>query len=167
MEISINSGKLSRAENLVLYIYFSWHDADLHPGPEFISKIYEGTKETPLGRNLPVFLCSGAGHKELSSALAHLDISLHRFGKTSLRKALETWVLQCSLVQTESCKLCIEVRNQGKLEDVCLPTFRLHPDAPYISRRDPTRMVYKAIPKVSQIESLDKLRTAVTQYDNQ
>jgi len=158
MDFSFEGRNLDNPQNLVLYLYFSWIEPVHLGSPQFVAKIYEGTKEDSIGCKIPLFCCNGTGNTEISRALALLDVLLGRYRKTSLRGPVETWILECEALQAESCKLCIEIRNEGHSKEICLPAFRIHPDAPFIRREYPTPMVYKAISSLKSMQIEDKLK---------
>lgn len=158
MEFQVESRDLSSPKNLVLYFYFSWEAPHSRAEPGFLAKIYEGLKDDPIGCKIPIFCCNGTGHQEVKSALALLDVLLGRYNKTSLRGPLETWILECEALQAQSCKLCIQIRDEGFSEEICLPSFRFLTDAPYFRTEHPTPMVYKAVPSIRSLEIQDKLK---------
>ena len=139
MELQIEGGSLSGEKNLVLYLYCAWKQSDAPGDYLFVSKVYEGAKDDPIGCKLPLFHCRGAGDKDFSDALALLDILLGRYRETSLRGPLETWLLESQTAQAESFKLCIEVRNQGRNKKVILPAFRFPGPSQFHRTEWPTR----------------------------
>lgn len=158
MEFSANGGNLSRHKNLVLYLYLSWASPYTRDCPGFMAKIYEGLKDDPIRYKIPLFHCRGTGHREQSTAFALIDLLLNRYNKTSVRSPLETWVLECETLCAGSSSLCVQVRDEGRSKEICLPSFRFLEDAPYFRTEHPTPVVYTAVPTIRGLEIQDQLK---------
>lgn len=122
MELSTYGGIPApwKLENLVFYCHLpkSYFEGSGHP---FVAALYEANAEQLSDNHVPLLLCTGTRHEEFTEALTFTTVLFDPYHKTQFRELLASWVLQSQAMQTCSYTLCMQIRDEGRLQDPVLP----------------------------------------------